>query len=190
MTISRSTLRDRYHAGADFATMLASVRTNASLWEAIWRRAEVAEELVQRVRSLGDRWHLLVLSEDWCGDAVNTVPYVARLARLAGNTELRVVGRDTNPDLMDTHLTGLSRSIPVVMVLDGEFRERGWWGPRPGELQRWVLGPGRALDKDARYREIRRWYARDRGSSTLREVVTLLERSAALRADASALLPD
>jgi hypothetical protein len=53
-----------------------------------------------------------VLSEDWCGDAVNSVPYLARLAELAPNLDLRVLARDENPDLMDAHLTRGSRSIP------------------------------------------------------------------------------
>jgi hypothetical protein len=45
-------------------------------------------------------------------------------------------------------------------------------------LQRWVLGPGHQLDKDARYKEVRAWYARDHGRTTLEEVVSLLERAA------------
>ena len=104
------------------------------------------------------------------------VPIVARLAELAPNVDLRVLARDQNLDLMDAHLTGTSRSIPVVIALDEEFNERGWWGPRPAALQQWVLGPGQALDKDARYREIRSWYARDKGRTTLEEVVGMMER--------------
>jgi hypothetical protein len=69
---------------------------------------------------------------------------------------------------MDAHLTGgRSRSIPVIIVYDEDFNEMGWWGPRPGPLQEWVLGEGQALSKEDRYREVRRWYARDRGRTTL-----------------------
>jgi hypothetical protein len=35
------------------------------------------------------------------------------------------------------------------------------------------------LDKETRYREVRRWYGRDRGRTTLEELVALLERIAA-----------
>ena len=170
-------MRERYLGAPEFGEMLASAAKNADLWAAVWRRAVVPDEFVRRVAALGGAWHLLVLSEDWCGDAVNSVPVVARLAELAPNVDLRVLARDENLDLMDAHLTGTSRSIPVVIVLDEEFNERGWWGPRPAELQKWVLGPGQALEKDARYREIRSWYARDRGLSTLRELVEVMERA-------------
>jgi hypothetical protein len=175
---SDASLRERYLAAPDFETMLGSVRKNAELWAAVWRRAQVGEEYVRRVAALGGQWHLLVLSEDWCGDAVNTVPVVAKLASLAPNVDMRIVARDQNADLMDAHLTGRSRSIPTVIALDAEYREHGWWGPRPIELQGWVLGEGQAMDGKDRYRETRTWYARDRGRTTLEEVVSMLERSA------------
>ena len=145
----------------------------------MWRHARVDEEYVRRVAALPGRWHLLVISEDWCGDAVNTVPVLARLVERTPNTDLRVLGREANPDLMDSHLTGSSRSIPVVIVLDEAFMERGWWGPRPTVLQRWVSGQGQLLEKTLRYREARTWYARDRGRTTLEEVVSIMERAAA-----------
>lgn len=171
-------MRQRYESAPPFEAFLGGVQRNADLWRAVHRRAQVPDRFVARVAALGRRFHLLVLSEDWCGDAVNTVPVVARLAELCDSLDLRLLARDAHPDLMDAHLTGTSRSIPVVIVLDDAFRECGWWGPRPVELQRWVLGPGMALDTTARYREIRRWYARDGGVSTLEEVVSLLERCA------------
>ena len=178
-TIGAMSLRERYLGAPEFEDMLAAAQKNAELWAAVWRRAVVPDEYVRRIASLGGAWHLLLLSEDWCGDAVNTVPVVAKLAELSPNVDLRVLARDENRDLMDAHLTGRSRSIPVVIALDEQFRERGWWGPRPSALQTWVLGEGRALEKDERYRRIRAWYARDRGRSTLEEVVRMLERGAA-----------
>lgn len=175
-------LRERYLAAPDFVAMLASVEKNVDLWAAMWRHARADDDYVNRVARLPGVWHLLVLSEDWCGDAVNTLPVVARLVERCPNVDLRVLGRDANPDLMNSHLTGTSRSIPVVIVLDEGFEERGWWGPRPTALQHWVSGQGQLLEKGTRYREARTWYARDRGRTTLEEVVSLLERAAERRA--------
>ena len=172
-------LRDRFLGGQEFEEMLANAQKNAELWDAVWRRAVVPDEFVARVNALSGAWHLLVLSADWCGDAVNTLPAIARLAELADNTDLRILERDANVDLMDTHLTGTSRSIPAVIVLDDHYVERGWWGPRPYELQRWVLNEGQALEKSERYKHVRGWYARDRALTTLDEVVSLMERAAA-----------
>lgn len=169
------TLRERYCSAQTFDAFLESVETNRDLWQAIARRASVPDDVIARVEATGQRWHLLVLTEDWCGDAVNVLPLIAKLADGTVNLDLRVLGRDANPDLMDAHLTGQSRSIPVVILLDASFTERAWWGPRPRELQQWVLGSGGSMPKADRYRDVRRWYARDRGFAVLNEIVGLIE---------------
>jgi hypothetical protein len=172
-------LKDRFENAPRFAEFLSAAQQNATLWRDTYRLTRVAPEAVARADALPGRWHLLVLNEDWCGDAVNTIPYLARLAELSQQLDLRVIGRDANPDLMDAHLSSTgARAIPVVLALDASFVERGWWGSRPGELQRWVMEEGLGLEKQERYRYVRTWYARDRGRSTLDEVLTLMERAA------------
>lgn len=175
--MAEASLKDRYLSALPFAEFLHTVRANRELWHAVHRRASVPEAFLERLHRLPGRWHLLVLLEDWCGDAVNTIPYLAALAQAAPNLDLRVLGRATNPDLMDAHLTRGTRSIPVVMLLDEQYEEVAWWGPRPAELQDWFLRDGRALPKEERYREIRRWYARDRGVVTLEEIVRMIENA-------------
>jgi len=150
------------------------VQANADLWLAVYTHATVSDAAVARAAAIGGRWHILVLAEDWCGDAVNTLPVIARLVERVANLELRVLPRDANLDLMDSHLTNGARSIPVALVLRADYSEQGWWGPRPRELQAWVMGEGRVLDKPARYREVRRWYARDKGESTVRELLDVM----------------
>lgn len=174
-------LRARYAAAPTFDAYLATVEANQKLWQDAARLARVTDAEAERAAALPGRWHLLVLSEDWCGDAVNSVPFLARLAAAAPDRlDLRVLGRDANLDLMDAHLTGTARSIPIAIAYDDAFVEHGWWGPRPAPLQAWVLGAeGQALDKTERYRQIRTWYARDRGRTTVDEVLRLLERAAA-----------
>lgn len=170
-------MRDRYEGAATFAEFLAGVRKYEDFWHSMAKRARVPAEYAERVRELPEDWHLLVLAEDWCGDAINAIPPLAALAEAVPNLDLRILGRDANPDLMDAHLTNGSRSIPVVMVLDCDYREVGWWGPRPRELQEWVLAEGLQLPSEERYAVIRRWQARDGGRSTLEEVISILERS-------------
>jgi len=172
-----TTMKALFESAATLGEFVAAARENVELWTSTSARARVPEDLVERARRVPGRRHLLVLLEDWCGDGVNTVPAIAALAAAVPALELRVVARDEHPALMDAHLTNGTRSIPVVIVLDEHFRELGWWGPRPAELQRWVLAEGQALAKPERYKEVRRWYARDRARTTIEEVVALLERT-------------
>jgi hypothetical protein len=165
----------RYCEGETFAEFMARETVNHALWVAITHHVSIPLEMSARVEALGGHWHLLVLSEDWCGDAVNIVPIVAKLAESVSNMDLRILARDENLDIMDAHLTGTSRSIPIVILLNKKYEECGWWGPRPKALQKWVIEKGMALPKAERYKEVRTFYARDRGLTTMEEVVSMLE---------------
>ena len=185
-----ASLLPRFAGGQDFAEHFAasSHPTLAAVALGIRRRASVPAPIVARVAATGRRWHLLVLSADWCADAVSVLPWVDALTAAAPGLALRILERDANLDLMDAHLTnGRSRSIPVVILLDAEGVERGWWGPRPSVLQAWVASPeAQALTPEERYAEQRRWYTADQGRSILEELTALIERGAALAAQASA----
>lgn len=168
-----------WDAAYAFADFLPTARKNVGLWEGLYRRALLPLDLVARAAAVPGRRHLLVLSADWCGDAANIVPVLARFAEAVPGLDLRVLDRDEHLGLMDEHLTGgTARAIPAVIVLDERGVERAWWGPRPGPLQAWVKTEGQALEKGERYRHVRQWYARDRGRTMLEEVVALLEGAA------------
>lgn len=180
--------RTKWREAVPFDRWVAGVAQNAELWHGLARRARVSDAAVAAASRTGRRWKLLVLTEDWCGDAVNTVPYLARLAERAPDLELRVLGRDDHMDIMGAHRTprpahgtqpaGWSSAIPIVILLNEGFEECGWWGPRPVDLQQWFWTDGQAVaDKAERYRHLRTWYARDRGATTLAEVTRLLAAS-------------
>ena len=158
-----------WDAGMTFdAFVSASEPEHRGLWEGIYRTARVPA-WAQAALPVSRR--LLVIAEDWCGDAVNIVPVLAKWVDSQPALSLRIVRRDENPELMNRYLTNGSRSIPMVIVLDSANREVGHWGPRPRELQAWVLANRNTMPKDERYREVRRWYARDHGETSIREVL-------------------
>ena len=159
---------------------LAESEQHRGLWEGIYRLMRVPEWARQAVPP-GTRLRLLVIAEDWCGDASSTIPILARFADAAPGMELHVLRRDEHPELMDRYLTDGSRSIPIVIALDEGYLELGHWGPRPSLLQAWVMKNRPVVPKAELYPQIRKWYARDRGESTLREVLAVagLGRSAA-----------
>jgi hypothetical protein len=165
-----------------FQQFLKECRQQCELWTGVFRTARIPEWATQRVRALGRGFRLVVLAEDWCGDASSTVPVLARWAETAGNVELRILRRDENPQVMDCYLTNGTRSIPLAIVLTDEMEELGRWGPRPAELQAFVLGE-RAAGRTSRiyYPDVRRWYAKDKGESTLRELLEVLEGAPAAR---------
>jgi hypothetical protein len=172
-------MKERYLAATEFRTYLESVEKNQELWHGIYERALISPEMMEEAGRIPGTWHLLALSEDWCGDALNLLPVLARLTEEIPSLDLRVLSRDENLDLMDAHLTdGRSRSIPVVLLLDDDCVERGWWGPRPGPLQEWFVSKGLSMPSAERYKRVRRYYAKDRGRTMLKELVHLMDPAA------------
>jgi hypothetical protein len=143
---------------------------HCGLWEGVYKLARVPEWARKAVPA-GVTRRFLVIAEDWCGDASNTVPVLAKLVDSVPGLELKVILRDANPDVMDRYLTNGARSIPIVIALDESFRELGHWGPRPTELQAWVMANRATMPKTELYPQVRKWYARDHGETTLREVL-------------------
>ncbi len=67
---------------------------------------------------------ILVITEDWCGAAIASLPFVVKLVEKAPRIEMRIFLRDANPDLMDQYLkNGLYRSIPVFVFFDEDMNE-------------------------------------------------------------------
>jgi hypothetical protein len=143
---------------------------HCGLWKGVYSLARIPEWASAAVPA-GTVRKLLVIAEDWCGDATNTVPVVAKFASSVPGIELRVILRDQNPEVMDRYLTNGARSIPIVIALDESYQELGHWGPRPTELQAWVMTNRGTMPKSELYPQVRKWYARDRGETTLREVL-------------------
>ncbi len=157
--------------GLSFEAFVASCKAqHCGLWQGVYNLARIPDWARNAVPP-GAARKLLVIAEDWCGDASNTVPVVAKLADAVLGLELRVILRDANPEVMDRYLTNGSRSIPVVIALDENYQELGHWGPRPTELQAWVMANRATMPKTELYPKVRKWYAKDRGETTLREVL-------------------
>ena len=148
---------------------------HCELWTGVYRTAVVPAWAKEQAAALNRRFRFVVVAEDWCGDASSTVPVVVRFAEAAG-MEVRILRRDQHPEVMDRYLspTG-ARSIPVVIVLSDAMEEIGHWGSRPAELQAFVMEQ-RRLGRPTQeyYPEVRRWYAKDRGESTLRELLGVM----------------
>ena len=131
-TTARPMNEERFLSSPSFREFLEGVEENVDLWRGIFDRARLPEDVVEAARGCPGTWRLVALTADWCGDAVHTLPVVARFAE-----------------------------------------EVGWWGPRPDELQRWVLTEGRPLDPKERYKNVRRWYAKDRGRAAIAELLDI-----------------
>ncbi|ALC92492.1 thioredoxin [Bacillus sp. FJAT-18017] len=105
----------------------------------ILEKFELAEPQKARLESLKEKeLRVLVLTEDWCGDAMLNNPILMKIAE-AGGMEVRFLLRDQNLELMDQYLTnGTSRAIPIFIFINHDGTEYAVWGPRALQVQELV----------------------------------------------------
>jgi hypothetical protein len=158
-----------------FDQFLKASTRHTDLWAGVYRTAKVPEWAVAGAAQLGRRFRFVAIAEDWCGDASSTVPVVVRFAEAIG-AEIRIIQRDQHPEVMDRYVSPSgARAIPVVVALTDGMEEVGHWGSRPAELQAFVTAErAKGLTSKDYFPEVRRWYAQDKGESTLRELLAAM----------------
>lgn len=115
---------DRFAQGLTFPQYLDQMRINKDRFVRFMAEATIAEEDRQALRRLGPGLRVLVITEDWCGDALYSFPALARLVEGEPGVEMRVFLRDKNPDVMDRYLKrGTFRTIPVFVFFDDQMNE-------------------------------------------------------------------
>ena len=140
-----------------------------SRWE---KRAKISEDIAQVVRDISEKQIWLVITEGWCGDAAQILPFINKIAELNDHIELKLILRDQHLEIMDEFLTEGSRSIPKIIVLDKESKEiLGSWGPRPKAVQNDYVSKRRdpGYDNKKAAEELHLWYARDKGKQLQKE---------------------
>jgi len=168
-----------WRLGQPFAQFRTLITHRTELWSRNVDIAAVPDALVTRARRVGNL-KLLVTADDDCSDSANVLPYIAKLAELAPNLELRVVHDSVGYALKAGHRTPDGRTAtPTLVVLDGDFNDRGCWVERPAQLQYWYITRGHDVDNDTYRREKLGFYDFDHGTTTLEEVVGVLEAAAA-----------
>lgn len=83
-------------------------------------------------------WHILAITEDWCGDAMLNNPIIRKVAEAAG-LPMHAALRDEDTDLIDCYLTNGGRAIPIYIILNEAGEVVTTWGPRAPELQQIVM---------------------------------------------------
>lgn len=127
--------RERFEQGLTYEGFKARMTRNQERFAAAESAVELREEDVAVFRRLPRPLNVLVLAEDWCGDVIDNLPVLGRLAEASGKLNLRIFLRDENPDLMDQYLNqGQFRSIPVFAFFDEQLNPIGQFIERPASV--------------------------------------------------------
>ncbi len=143
-------------------------KLNAQRMRRIMKTASLSERTIGLLSDITESQHWFVLTESWCGDAANSIPFFIKMETVNPLIKLHFLLRDENLELMDQYLTNGGRSVPKVIATDQAGNHLGDWGPRPLEAQR-IYDDWRNSEVRAPYQEIQitlqKWYNQDKGRS-------------------------
>ncbi|RNL77397.1 thioredoxin family protein [Sinomicrobium pectinilyticum] len=154
-------------------------KLNMSRMRRLNKTLAIPEKAVKSFKRINKRQTWLVIMESWCADGAQTIPVLNKICEEVTNLDLRIVLRDENPELMDLFLTSGTRSIPKLIVLDGDVNVVHTWGPRSGTVMNMVAAyksqNGKIDDPFKEFLQI--WYNRDGGMAIIEDLVKLVEET-------------
>ncbi|MCK7518930.1 MAG: thioredoxin family protein [Ignavibacteriales bacterium] len=141
----------------------------------IEKHYSVSEELKNLILQVDKPQTWMIISETWCGDSAQNIPFIAKIAAVNPRIELKIVMRDSNPDVMDLYLTNGTRSIPILVAFDESGEELFRWGPRPDEAIKLFEDLKTAgIEKAVRLEKLHLWYGRNQGAALESEIKKLV----------------
>jgi hypothetical protein len=128
------------------------------------------------------RW--VAITELWCGDAAQNLPYIAKLASLSQKITFELVLRDVNLDYMDQFLTNGARSIPKIVMYHAENNNPiATWGPRPALVQAKVMDYKNMTGEKPAFEdfstEIHQWYTSNKNAALELELLAIFRQISA-----------
>ena len=179
MALTAQLVEEKRTTGADQSEAYQEY-TRMSLQRMLrWNKtAKVSEPMQALMKSITRPQVWLVITEAWCGDGAQSIPYLAKLAELNPLITLRFLFRDEHPEVMDAYLTNGNRSIPKLVATSGDLQEELFtWGPKPQYLMELLAAfkknPGERT-YPALLEEMHGWYAKNKHQDLEAELIPLL----------------
>lgn len=142
------------------------------------KTVKLSEETKTAIESYNKKVTWLVITESWCGDAAHIMPIIHKVAELNDNIDFRIVLRDGNDALMNEFLTNGGRAVPKLIMIDKSSNEVvNTFGPRPtvaiDMVNNYKAKHGKLTPEFKE--DLQRWYNKDKGQSTVEDLVNLLK---------------
>ena len=160
-------------------SLLNYTKLNIKRTQRLDKKAILDENTISLILNLETPQLWFVITEGWCGDSAQLLPYMHKMSELNSKIDLKIVLRDEYPDIMDAYLTnGVSRSIPKLVILDPiSLNQIAEWGPRPSIIQDKYVSEinNEHIDNKLASQNLHAFYAKDKGKSLESDFRVLLE---------------
>ncbi len=143
----------------------------------IARTYSTSEELKTILNEITEPQLWMVITENWCGDSAQNLPYIAAIAKENLLINLIILLRDSNPDVMNHFLTNGTRSIPKLIAFNDEGDELFRWGPRPqAAVELIAQWKEEGIEKQQWQEKLHLWYSKNKGIEIEKEFIELIKK--------------
>ena len=151
-------------------------KINAQRTSRILRTFKPNSEVVKLIQKIEKPQTWIAITEDWCGDSAQNLPYFYKYSELNSNITFNIILRDSNLELVDNYFSESNpRSIPKVVGFDSNGNEIFTWGARPKVAQELVSKlKDEGFSKEDFNHKLHLWYGKNRGKELEKELVILL----------------
>lgn len=177
LELIKKLLAENKTTGIDHSSgMINYTKLNLSRMEKWNKIGQLLPEWEKLKNIKNQTWWLI--TEAWCGDASQIVPFIAKIAENYPQIELKIILRDENQSVMNQYLTDGNQAIPILVAIEYNHehnteKELFVWGPRPQNAQNlvkeWKKNPNNRT-KEQLYEEMHTWYAHDKGTNIQQEL--------------------
>jgi len=123
----------------------------------------------------GKSIRLIAITEGWCGDAAQIIPWINQLT-VEAKIPFHLLYRDENTKLMNEYLTNDGMAIPIIILADENGNYLNHWGPRPKEAQDLMISArAKDNDKDDISLALQNWYNKDKGNTIIAEIKAMVK---------------
>jgi hypothetical protein len=135
------------------------------------KKGVISDETKNIIQSISQKQNWVLITEPWCGDAAHSVPFIAKMAELNPVITLKIQLRDSEESEIDGYLTNGGKSIPKLIVRDGEGNDLFVWGPRPEACQvEFSALKASGVSFEEQKIGLQKWYNDDQGHLIQKEI--------------------
>lgn len=148
---------------------------NKSRFTRSLKQGVITQELTEVIRAINEKQDWVIITEPWCGDAAQIVPYLFKIAALNPLINVLVQLRDSHSEI-ESYLSDGKMSIPKLIVRDKQGIDLFTWGPRPQKLETIYLElKNKNENIDDMKTILQKWYNDDKGKEIQEEIMELIK---------------
>lgn len=150
---------------------LAFIPINLSRMNRLLKKGQIHPEMKAQVEQVNAKLNWILITEPWCGDAAQAVPFIYSLNKLNSMFTLEIQLRDSNSEI-EKYPTNGDLSIPKLIIRNEDNEDVFIWGARPQELEDYRIS---LIESGLDTQEIKikeqQWYNENKGESIVKEIV-------------------